>query len=182
MHRENIDLIFKAASFAAEAHAFQKRKVIGEPYVNHPIRVAREAWKVDLPIEAVVAAFLHDTVEDTPVRLEELSEIFPTRVVDLVRLMTKWWPDDAEPEVKEREKPRYYGAILQDQDAIHLKLLDRADNLADMARMLPKARDWAERYLMKTEKEFGPLLQAARNPVVRQVFEDALKALRGALA
>src|SRR4051812_27242707 len=128
----NIGLVMKAAAFAANAHAPQRRKTGDQPYINHLIRVARTAADAGLSQEAIAAALLHDTVEDTPVTLEGLSREFPDRVVHLVKLLTQWWPDDASREVKQREIPKYHKAILTDQEAIEIKLLDRADNLLDM--------------------------------------------------
>lgn len=106
---------------------------------------------------------------------------FPPRVAQLVRLLTKWWPDDAPTDLKAREKPRYYGAVLGDEEAVNLKLLDRADNLRDMAQMLPRAHAWARRYLKKTDKEFAPIMAACRNPLVREIYREATETLRLAL-
>jgi GTP pyrophosphokinase len=172
------NLILKAAAVAAEAHAEQKRKVSGDPYINHLIRVAFDASTAGLSDEAIAAAFLHDVVEDTHVSFDELSLQFAPRVVTLVRLLTKWWPDDADKELKRSEKPKYYGAILNDQEAIELKLLDRADNLRDMANMLPKAKKWAERYFEKTEDELTPLQQLSTNKKAQEIYTRALNQLR----
>ena len=90
-------------------------------------------------------------------------------------------PDDAPPEVKRTGKPKYYGAILKDTEAIDLKLLDRADNVRDMVRVIPKARRWAERYLAKTELEIAPIWEACRNERIRQQYQDAIRRLREAL-
>lgn len=175
-------LITRAAAFAAEAHKQQKRKASGVPYVNHLLRVAEQAAAHDLSTEAIAAALLHDVVEDTPVTLDELKARFPARVVELVRLLTQWWGEDADPEVKAKEKPQYYAQILTDPESIHLKLLDRADNLGDMTRDLAKVRRWAERYLAKTEIEIAPIRQACTNAGVAAFYEAALANLRTALA
>lgn len=174
--------ILKAAAFAAAAHIHQRRKGLDEPYINHPIRVARHAQVCGLSPEAMVAALLHDVVEDTPVTLEAIQAEFPARIAELVQLLTKWWPDDADPELKRREKPKFYGALLQDQEAIEVKLLDRADNLDDMVRMVPRARAWAERYLKKTESELAPVLEASKNPRVQETYRRSLTTLKRALS
>ncbi|MGZ4872431.1 MAG: HD domain-containing protein, partial [Candidatus Angelobacter sp.] len=75
----SIQRILGAARFAAEKHAQQKRKgENGEPYFNHLLEVAElvAASSRDLDVELVMAAFLHDTVEDTGVTLPELEEHF----------------------------------------------------------------------------------------------------------
>ncbi|MNL35737.1 GTP pyrophosphokinase rsh [compost metagenome] len=173
--------MLKAAVFAAEAHVGQRRKGLDEPYINHPLRVAAAVEACGLPPEAVAAALLHDVVEDTPVSQERIAAEFPARVAHLVHLMTKWWPDDAPAEVKREGNPKYYGALREDPEALVVKLLDRADNLRDMRRMLPHARDWAARYLKKTEIEFAPLVGLTANDQARRRFEEAVFALRQAL-
>lgn len=176
-----MSLVLSAAVFAAEAHVGQRRKGLDEPYINHPLRVAAAAEACGLPSEAIAAALLHDVVEDTPVSQERIAAVFPPRVAHLVHLMTKWWPDDAPAEVKKEGNPRYYGALRRDPDALVVKLLDRADNLQDMVRMLPRARDWAARYLKKTEAEFAALVPLTENQAARERFEAAVEELRRAL-
>jgi GTP pyrophosphokinase len=178
----NVELILRASVYAADAHMLQKRKASPEPYVNHPLRVAHAAVQAGLPAEAIAAALLHDVVEDTDKTLDDLKRVFPERVVHLVHLLTKWWPDDAPKDVKDRGKPEYYGAILKDQDAMAVKLLDRADNLHDMTLMLPRARDWADRYLRKTEKELAPILEGCDNAFARDAYTKRLEGLRIKLA
>jgi GTP pyrophosphokinase len=112
------ELIMRAAAYAAEAHVKQKRKQGDSPYINHPLRVGHQAVQAGLSAEAVAAALLHDVVEDTPRTLADIQRAFPARVAALVDLMTQWWPDDAPQELKRTEKPKYYGAILKDPEAI----------------------------------------------------------------
>lgn len=177
----NLELVLLAASVAGKAHGTQTRKGSPEPYINHPLRVAHETAQAGLPPEAIAAALLHDVVEDTSWTLEDLASRFPARVVHLVDLLTKWWPDDAPKTLKASEKPKYYGAILKDPDAMAIKLIDRADNLQDMVRMLPRMRSWAERYLSKTESEIRPIFEACPNPRARQQYDQALRDLHRAL-
>src|SRR6476646_10922188 len=80
-----------AARFAAEKHAQQKRKgENGEPYFNHLLEVAEliAASSPNMDVELVMAAFLHDTVEDTGVTLQELEQRFGRDVADLVAEVT----------------------------------------------------------------------------------------------
>lgn len=177
----SMELVLKAASFAAEAHATQYRKGMEVPYINHPLRVALSAERCGLSREAIAAAMLHDVVEDTEVGLEAIAAEFPPRVVDLVRRLTKWWPDEAPKEMKQRELPRYYAGILEDQEAVELKLLDRADNLEDMRRMVPRTRKWSERYLRKTDEQFPPIEQASKNAQAARIFVEARERLRDCL-
>jgi (p)ppGpp synthase/HD superfamily hydrolase len=83
--------ILAAARFAAEKHAQQKRKgENGEPYFNHLVEVAEliAASSPNVDVELVMAAFLHDTVEDTGVTLQELEQRFGKDVADLVAEVT----------------------------------------------------------------------------------------------
>lgn len=181
MTANRMELVLKAAAFAGEAHGTQTRKGSSDPYIIHPLRVAHAASVAGLPPEAIAASLLHDVVEDTSVTLDDLRERFPERVVHLVNLLTKWWPDDAHMNIKASEKPKYYGAILADPDAMAVKLLDRADNLQDMVRMLPRMRGWAERYLKKTEREIRPILEACPNARARSEYARAIADLHRAL-
>lgn len=177
----NLELVLRAAAYAGAAHGTQTRKGSPEPYINHPLRVAHATALAGLSEEAIAASLLHDVLEDTPKTRDELSEHFPERVIRLVVLLTKWWPDDAHPSLKATEKPKYYGAILEDAEAMAIKLLDRADNLQDMVRMLPRMRGWAERYLSKTEREIQPILEACPNERARTEYVKALADLQRAL-
>src|SRR5580765_3456861 len=86
-----IQRILAAARFAAEKHAQQKRKgASGEPYFNHLVEVAEliASSSQELDAELVMAALLHDTVEDTGVTLQELEERFGKDVAALVDEVT----------------------------------------------------------------------------------------------
>jgi (p)ppGpp synthase/HD superfamily hydrolase len=174
-----IDLL-RAATFAATAHVGQTRKGLPDPYINHPLRVAQHAALAGLGEDAVVAAVLHDVVEDTAHTWEDLHAAgFAPRVIELARLLTKWWQsgdDDAE-----QDKTTYYARILGDTDAVALKLLDRTDNMQDTARIVSQRRDYAEKYLKKTRREFAVLLERCANPYVQRVFQERLSALETAL-
>ncbi|KYG62548.1 hypothetical protein AZI87_14685 [Bdellovibrio bacteriovorus] len=173
--------LLKAVEFAAEAHVGHKRKSSDEPYINHLIRVAHQAAKAGLSLEAVEASLLHDILEDTSVTAEDLEQAFSKRVVDLVELMTQWWPDDAPQNLKRTEIPKYYAAILKDPEAIAIKLLDRADNLREMARTIDIVPRWAQRYLKKSEMEMEELLNQSQHLFAVEDCRRALEELRRAL-
>jgi guanosine-3',5'-bis(diphosphate) 3'-pyrophosphohydrolase len=120
--------ILAAAQFAAAKHAQQKRKGAGgEPYINHLIEVAEliASSSEALDTELVMAAFLHDTVEDTGVTLTEIEDRFGHDVAGLVAEVT----DD-------KSLPKEARKVLQVQDAPQkseraqtLKLADKISNL-----------------------------------------------------
>jgi (p)ppGpp synthase/HD superfamily hydrolase len=177
----SILLVTKAAAFAGQAHVWQKRKASNEPYINHLLRVGHQASEAGMTPEVIAAAYLHDTVEDTSVTLEDIRKEFPERVVELVRLLTKWWPDETPPEQKKSFKVKYYAQILGDADAIELKLVDRGDNLRDMARMAHQTRAWSQEFLTKTELEVTQIFHRSVNPKVKTFYQDSLQILRDAL-
>ena len=86
---EEMDLMRRAYQLAHDAHANQKR-MTGEPYIIHPIAVARiVAVEMKLSAPPVCAAFLHDVVEDTDYTDEDMKRLFGDDVAFLVRVVTK---------------------------------------------------------------------------------------------
>jgi (p)ppGpp synthase/HD superfamily hydrolase len=180
-------LILSAASFAAEAHKDQKRKELPDPYINHPIRVAKMAASLNLSAFDIAAALLHDVVEDTSVPMATIEQLFPERTVMITKALTKWWKEGHPAEVVRVNKTGYYGNILVTDGAPVIKVLDRIDNLYDfarIARLSPKNHKWAERYLEKSRAEFGPLLdkvaQSHKTAAAVLWYENAIKALEDA--
>ena len=87
--REDMARLRDAFEFAREAHIHQRRRS-GEPYILHPIAVAQiAAGEINLDVNSVIAAFLHDVVEDTPHSIEEIQQRFGDDVAFLVRVVTK---------------------------------------------------------------------------------------------
>lgn len=173
-------VILRAATFAAAAHVGQSRRGLSDPYINHPLRVAHHAAQAELGEDAVAAALLHDVVEDTAHTWDDLRVAgFSERTIVLARLLTKWWESGDEEE--DGDKPAYYARILEDPDAVALKLLDRTDNMQDVARIVTARREFAERYLKKTRREFAPLLERCDNAYVMRVFQERLTGLSAAL-
>ncbi|MDQ3180781.1 MAG: HD domain-containing protein, partial [Acidobacteriota bacterium] len=88
---KNLAKFIQAASFAAKKHSTQKRKGAGEePYINHPLEVANllaNVGKVE-DYDILIAAILHDTIEDTQTTKEEITELFGTKVCKMVLEVT----------------------------------------------------------------------------------------------
>ncbi len=130
--------ILKAAKFAAHAHQGQVRKYTGVPYISHPSRVAgRTASHPEATEEMVMAAFLHDTVEDTSVTLYKIEVNFGPKVKELVSDLT----DPTCPGVssafkgvprKDRKAVMRASITAGSHGARIIKLLDRIDNLREM--------------------------------------------------
>jgi (p)ppGpp synthase/HD superfamily hydrolase len=82
------DIVKKALKFATKAHTGQVRKYTGEPYINHPIAVARTVKLVSSDKRMEAAALLHDVVEDTDVTIEEIIKEFGVFIGSLVADLT----------------------------------------------------------------------------------------------
>ena len=105
--------MFIAVSFAISGHKNQKRKYTGEPYVLHPIAVAKYLEQKGFEQEVVIAGLFHDLVEDTNVTLDQIKEKFGGRVAELVEMVT----DVSTPETGSR-------AVRKDIDRQHLALAE----------------------------------------------------------
>ena len=130
--------ILRAYTMAREAHAGTRRKS-GEPYIFHPLAVALIAVKeVGLGPIAVMAALLHDVVEDTDITLDELRMVFGDRVANIVDGLTKI--DDVmliqQAESKQAENYRkILLSMCNDAYVIFLKLCDRLHNMRTLDSM-----------------------------------------------
>ncbi len=129
--------ITEAYHFAAAKHVGQRRKgVAEEPYVNHLTEVAELAARATAgaDIEVIVAAVLHDTVEDTQTTFEEIADRFGDRVAGLVAEVT----DDKTLPKAERKRLQIEHAAHASQGAKIIKLADKTSNLRAMAVSPPK--------------------------------------------
>ena len=127
----------EAFSLAREAHRDQRRKG-GEPYIIHPVAVATiVAEDLQLGANPVMAAFLHDVVEDTPHPLSEIQERFGEDVAFLVRVVTKQ-KKDRYVESKQVDNFRQMLSSLEyDIRALLIKLADRLHNMRTLSSMRP---------------------------------------------
>ena len=135
--KEDLMRIRQAYLFAAEAHKTQKRKS-GEPYIIHPIAVARiVAEELELGANTVIAAFLHDVVEDTDFTIEDIRGRFGDDVAFLVGIVTKQKKDKYEKSKQVDNFRQILASVEFDVRAILLKLADRLHNMRTLASMRP---------------------------------------------
>lgn len=135
---EDIQRIRDAYFFAKEAHAPQRRKS-GEPYIIHPVAVARIiALELQLSANCIIAGFLHDVVEDTPHSLEEIEERFGADVRFLVDVVTKrkYLGDDGRKQ--ESNFRQLLKSLQHDIRAVLIKLADRLHNMRTLDSMKPE--------------------------------------------
>lgn len=133
----NLALLMNCVQFSAHKHKDQRRKDPNEtPYINHPINVATIlAVECDIRDEEVImAALLHDTVEDTATSFEEIEQNFGLDVCGIVREVT----DDKTLEKMERKRLQIIHAATASHKAKLVKLADKLDNLRDLVRQTPK--------------------------------------------
>ena len=129
---EEVSLLLRAVKFSAEKHKTQRRKgAEGSPYINHPIAVAETLWTVGevRDISVIVAAILHDTVEDTETTLGEIEEHFGPVVRSLVEEVT----DDKSLPKPERKRLQIEHAPTLSKGAQQIKLADKISNINDVA-------------------------------------------------
>ena len=150
---ENTGILLEAIRFAAEKHRDQRRKDSQQsPYINHPIEVTQLLWEVGgvREIEVLLAAVLHDTVEDTGTRPEEISDRFGDDVLSFVMEVT----DDKSLPKGERKRLQIEHAPYISLGAKLIKLADKSCNVRNLVTMPPK--DWPlkrrQEYLLWTEK------------------------------
>ena len=132
---EEMENIRKAFGLAYEAHSSQKRKT-GEPYIIHPIAVARiVAEELMLGANPVIAAFLHDVVEDTPYTIEDIEEMFGKDVAFLVRVVTKLKKESYDTSKQVDNFKQMLESMQYDIRAILIKLADRLHNMRTLSSM-----------------------------------------------
>ena len=171
--------VLKAAHFAAARHSGQRRKgAAAEPYVNHLLEVADlVAGALTEPdTNLVIAALLHDTVEDVGVTKEELIENFSQDVADLVMEVT----DDKSLPNQERKRLQIVNAPKKTARAQVIKLADKISNLRAILASPPS--DWSverQRQYFEWAKQVVDALSAP-NPGLKLEFER-LYGLAGSL-
>lgn len=132
------EVISKAFKIAYEAHANMRRKS-GEPYIYHPIEVARIAChEIGLGTKSIVAALLHDVVEDTDVTVEDIERLFGTKIANIVDGLTKISGVFINRSDLQAENFRkILMTMTDDLRVIIIKLADRLHNMRTLDSMPP---------------------------------------------
>ena len=133
----DLQKIRDAFSLARVAHAPQKRKT-GEPYILHPIAVADiAAEELCLDASSVIAAFLHDVVEDTDYTIDDIRERFGDDVAFLVSVVTKKKKDRYVDSLQVDNFRQMLDSVQYDIRALLVKLADRLHNMRTLSSMAP---------------------------------------------
>ena len=132
---EDMVRVERAYLLAAEAHSTQRRKT-GEPYIIHPIAVARIiAEELELGANPIIAAFLHDVVEDTDYTIEQIAERFGDDVAFLVRAVTKQKKSKYQHSKQVDNFRQILDSVSYDIHALLVKLADRLHNMRTLSSM-----------------------------------------------
>ncbi|MBF0220337.1 MAG: bifunctional (p)ppGpp synthetase/guanosine-3',5'-bis(diphosphate) 3'-pyrophosphohydrolase [Gammaproteobacteria bacterium] len=162
--------IYRAYLFAAEAHEGQLRKS-GEAYIFHPIAVARILCEMRLDYESIVAAILHDVIEDTPTAKETISSDFGEQVAQLVDGVSKLtnikFITHADAQAENFRK--MVMAMVQDMRVIFIKLADRLHNMRTLAVMRPEKQ---RRIATETLEIYAPIAQRIGLNAIRLELEE----------
>ena len=152
MSDEDAAKVERAYCFAAEKHSDQKRRS-GEMYINHPVEVGIILADLKMDCDVVCAALLHDTVEDTPTSLDDVTELFGPTVAELVDGVTKLTNIEVDSmDAKQALNLRkMFLAMSRDIRVVIVKLADRLHNMRTLAalredRRLFKARETMDVY------------------------------------
>jgi len=190
---DQVDRVREAYEFGAQAHEGQKR-LTGEPYIAHPVAVADMLADLRLDPPTLVAAILHDVIEDTATAKEEIASRFGTEVAELVDGVSKLdqiqFRSRAEAQAESFRKMLL--AMVQDIRVIMVKLADRTHNMRTLGAMPPAkrrtiARETLEIYapianrlgIHSMKSELEELGFKALHPQRYRVIEKALKRARG---
>jgi RelA/SpoT family (p)ppGpp synthetase len=152
---EQVREIYRAYLFSAEAHEFQYR-IAGEHYIYHPVAVAFILAEMRLDQKCIMAALLHDVIEDTGVLKEALAREFDNEVADLVDGVSKItqidFKDQAQAQAANLDKMLL--AMTRDIRVILIKLADRLHNMRTLG---PLRRDKAKRIAKETLEIYSPI-------------------------
>ena len=190
---EQVERIRLAAEFGADAHRGQKR-ISGEPYIAHPVAAAEILAQLRVDPDTIVAAILHDVIEDTPIAKEQIAAQFGQSVAEIVDGVTKL--DQIQFKSREEAQAESFRkmvlAMVRDLRVILVKLADRTHNMRTIDSVSPArrraiARETLEIYAPIAERlglynlklELEDLGFKALYPQRARVLERALKRARG---
>lgn len=167
---DEIALVKKAFQYADSAHLGQYRQS-GEPYITHPLAVAElcASWRLDAP--SIMAALLHDVIEDTGSTRQDLVEIFGSKVAELVEGLTKLdkleFQSQAEAQAESFRK--MFMAMARDVRVILVKLADRLHNMRTLdATTLVKRK----RVALETAEIYSPIAHRLGLNLVYRELQD----------
>lgn len=141
LDKDQVDACVRAYEFGAKAHSGQFRKS-GEAYICHPVAVAISLAEIRMDANCIVAAILHDVIEDTGVSKQELAKAFNPEVAELVDAVTKLTKIDSKShaETQAENVRKMFLAMGKDLRVIMVKLADRLHNMQTLGAMPAEAK------------------------------------------
>ena len=193
LDKDQLELVKQAYIFARDAHEGQKRSS-GDPYITHPVAVARILSEIHLDHQTIMAALMHDVIEDTEVTQEELAEKFGTSVAELVEGVSKLtkikFSTRAEAQAENFRKMMM--AMVKDIRVIMIKLADRLHNMRTLGSLNNEKR---RRIANETLEIYSPIANrlgiysireemqvlgfAALYPMRHKILQASVKKARG---
>ncbi|MDG4550131.1 MAG: bifunctional GTP diphosphokinase/guanosine-3',5'-bis pyrophosphate 3'-pyrophosphohydrolase [Candidatus Contendobacter sp.] len=188
-----VECLREACHFATDAHAGIYRKS-GEPYIFHPLAVTRILANVRFDHETLIAALLHDVIEDTPYNKEQIGARFGPEVAELVDGVSKLTQIqfNSKLEAQAENFRKMLLAMAKDLRVIMIKLADRLHNMRTLGAMRPESR---RRIARETLEIYAPiagrlgmnhLRQELENlgfshlyPLRHRILQDAVRKLSG---
>ncbi|UYZ85087.1 RelA/SpoT family protein [Entomomonas sp. E2T0] len=180
---EQVNCVRRAYYYASQAHDGQRRRS-GEKYVTHPLAVARILAEMHMDHQSLMAAMLHDVIEDTGIPKEALAEQFGDAVADLVDGVSKLTQIsfDSKEQAQAENFQKMAMAMARDIRVIIVKLADRLHNMRTLEVMSPPKR---RRIAKETLEIYAPIANRLGMRDVRVSLEDlsfkAMYPMRSAL-
>jgi guanosine-3',5'-bis(diphosphate) 3'-pyrophosphohydrolase len=167
---EKVAIILRAFETGAKAHEGQTRKT-GEPYILHPIAVARILANMRMDYSSVAAAILHDTIEDTPLTRDEIASRFGEEIAELVEGVTKLdkMKFRTRNEADAESFRKLMLAMSRDLRVIFIKLADRMHNMRTLGSMESKSR---RRIARETLDIYAPIADRLGMNSIKSELQD----------
>ena len=164
------DLLEKAYNFASDGHMNQKR-ASGEPYITHPLQVALYLSDLSMDLETIIAAILHDLIEDTDITYKNIKKEFGSDVANIVDGVTKLdrIQYNTNEEAKAEAIRKMVIAMSKDIRVLILKLADRLHNIQTIKYLADHKQ---ERIASETLYVYAPLAHRLGLQNIKHILED----------
>ena len=167
---EDKDLLEKAYNYASDGHMNQKR-ASGEPYITHPLQVALYLSDLSMDLETIIAAILHDLIEDTDITYKNIKKEFGSDVANIVDGVTKLdrIQYNTNEEAKAEAIRKMVIAMSKDIRVLILKLADRLHNIQTIEYLADHKQ---ERIASETLYVYAPLAHRLGLQNIKHILED----------
>lgn len=167
---EKIKQVYNAYQFAARAHSGQKRHS-GDPYISHPIAVAKILAQMRMDAQTLIVAILHDVIEDTPIEKTVLKKNFGSDIAELVDGMSKLTQIQFQSRA-EAQAENFRKMLLAMAKDIRIMIIKLADRLHNMRTLSSVSAEKRHRIARETLDIYAPIAQRLGMHMVRIELED----------